>query len=112
MGLGSGYTGSAAQNKNMITWMKNNGYQTGIRRIPEDEYAWTQENGAEAIVRQSDGAVWTSLKAGDAVLNAGATQNLWDMANNPAEFIASYAGGNVRFCDVATGGEINNDISL
>lgn len=74
--------------KYMYQWLKRNGYYaSGSRRIGKSQYAWTQEKGLEAIVRPSDGAILTPLARGDSVLNAGATQNIWDMANNPMQFI-------------------------
>lgn len=63
------------------------GYATGIEKVKRDETAWTQEQGREFIVRPSDGAILTPLKKGDSVLNAYATGNIWDMANDPAQFI-------------------------
>ena len=45
------------------------------------------KSGQEIIIRPSDGAVLTPLAKGDSVLNAGATNNIWDMANNPTDFI-------------------------
>ena len=89
MGLGSknSYNGSASMNIKMLDWMKKNGYASGARRILDDQLAWTQEKGLEAIIRPSDGAILTPLSRGDSVLNAGATQNIWDMANNPMKFI-------------------------
>ena len=73
--------------KIMYQWLKRNGYASGARRIRNNELAWTQEKGLEAIIRPSDGAILTPLSRGDSVLNAGATQNIWDMANNPIKFI-------------------------
>ena len=49
--------------------------------------AWTQENGREFIVRPSDGAILTPIAKGDSVLTAAASNNIWNMANSPAEFI-------------------------
>lgn len=74
-------------NKQIINWMKKRGYASGAQDIPRDELAWTQENGPETIVRKSDGALLTQLKRGDSILNKNATSNIWDMANNPRDFI-------------------------
>lgn len=68
------------------------GYATGAEKILSDQIAWTQEQGQEFIVRPSDGAILTPLKKGDSVLNAVATSNIWDMANDPAEFIKENLG--------------------
>lgn len=99
--LSSGYTG----------WFRKSdvkAYATGKRLIDNDELAWTQENGAEMIVRPSDGAILTPLAKNDSVLNAAATQNIWDMANNPAEFIKDNLGiGGTATSPAATGGTTN-----
>ena len=76
--------------KGDLGWLKLNqisGYATGKKDFLDDEVAWTQENGREFIVRPSDGAILTPIARGDSVLNASASRNIWDMANNPAEFI-------------------------
>ena len=76
--------------KGDLGWLKLNqlsGYATGKKKISDNEYAWTQENGQEYIVRPSDGAILTPVAKGDSVLNATASGNIWSMANNPAEFI-------------------------
>lgn len=72
------------------------GYATGKHNIESDRYAWTQEQGSEMIVRPSDGAVLTPLAKGDSVLNASASGNIWDMANNPADFIKSNLGSSAN----------------
>lgn len=78
--LSSGYTG----------WFRKSDVQalkTGKRRITENDVAWTQDGGAEMIVRPSDGAILTPLAKNDSVLNARASSNIWKMANNPSVFI-------------------------
>lgn len=62
-------------------------YATGIKRIPQNQWAWTQEGLPETIIRPSDGAILTPLKVGDSVLNGTATSNLYDMMNDPTKFI-------------------------
>lgn len=78
------------------------GYASGVRKLSRDEIAWTQENGLEAIIRPSDGAILTPLAKGDSVLNANATASLFDFANNPAEFIRSHMKNNNAIADVVT----------
>ena len=78
--LSSGVTG----------WFKKTdvkAYATGKKKFSNDEIAWTQENGQEFIVRPSDGAILTPVAKGDSVLTSAASRNIWNMANNPAEFI-------------------------
>lgn len=60
--------------------------------INNDMLAWTQEYGLEAILRPTDNAILTPLKAGDSVLTAEATKNLWDFANNPLDFMKQNVG--------------------
>lgn len=100
-GLSSGYTG----------WFRESDVSAlakGKRLIDEDQLAWTQENGAEMIVRPSDGAILTPLAKNDSVLNAAATQNIWDMANNPSAFVRDNLGlGGGSVSPAATAGNTN-----
>ena len=100
-GLSSGYTG----------WFRESDVTAlakGKRLIDEDQLAWTQENGPEMIVRPSDGAILTPLAKNDSVLNADATQNIWDMANNPSGFVRDNLGiGGSAVAPVASGGTTN-----
>lgn len=103
-------------NKQLIAWMKKRGYASGVQGVPRDEFAWTQENGPETIIRKSDGALLTQLKRGDSVLNRDATSNIWDMANNPRNFIARAMNFGVNW-PVAkvpgdTGSNIKNSIDM
>ena len=78
--LSSGVTG----------WFKKSdvkAYATGKKNFTDDEIAWTQDGGREFIVRPSDGAILTPVAKGDSVLTSAATNNIWNMANSPAEFI-------------------------
>lgn len=99
--LSSGYTG----------WFRKSdvkAYAKGMRLIDNDELAWTQENGAEMIVRPSDGAILTPLAKNDSVLNAAATQNIWDMANDPSAFVRDNLGiGGSSVSPAATSGNTN-----
>lgn len=78
--LSSGITG----------WFKKGdvrAYKSGVKNLSNSQMAWTQENGKEFIVRPSDGAILTPLAKKDSVLDANASNNIWNMANSPAEFI-------------------------
>lgn len=94
-----------------LGWLKLeqlSGYAKGKRLIDEDQLAWTQENGAEMIVRPSDGAILTPLAKNDSVLNAAATQNIWDMANDPSAFVRDNLGlGGTTTSPATTGGTTN-----
>lgn len=100
-GLSSGYTG----------WFRESDVSAlakGKRLIDEDQLAWTQENGAEMIVRPSDGAILTPLAKNDSVLSAAATQNIWDMANNPSAFVRDNLGlGGGSVSPATTAGNTN-----
>lgn len=75
-----------------LGWLKLDqlsGYASGKKNLLNNEAAWTQESGQEFIVRPSDGAILTPLAKGDSILTAAASSNIWDMANNPTDFIKS-----------------------
>lgn len=61
----------------------------GARHISKDETAWIDENGNELVLRPTENAMLTRLKAGDAVLNAKATDNIFDFGNNPRDFLSN-----------------------
>ena len=65
---------------------KKHGYASGVYNLKEDELAWTQEKGTEAIIRP-DGAILTPLSRGDSVLNADATKNMFNLFNDPSKFL-------------------------
>ena len=65
-----------SKGKNLNNY-KYSAFKLGAKNIDETQLAWTQENGQEYIVRPSDGAILTPV----------ATNNIWSMANSPAEFI-------------------------
>jgi hypothetical protein len=95
--LSSGITG----------WFKKSdikGYATGKQNFLSDEIAWTQEQGREFIIRPSDGAILTPIAKGDSVLNASASDNIWQMANNPTDFIKDNLKLDVANTPVGNGG--------
>ena len=78
-----------------LGWIKLNqlkGYASGIMRVSNDQLAWTQEQGEEAIVR-NDGSILTPLSRDVSVLNADMTKNLWDFMGNPGSFLSDYSDG-------------------
>lgn len=58
------------------------GYAKGTSNVPEDQLAWTQEQGSELIYRTTDGAILTPLNQGDMVFTHDMTQRLWEIAKN------------------------------
>lgn len=98
--LARGYTG----------WFKKgdvSAYKTGVEDLIADQLAWTQENGAEMIVRPSDGAILTPLAQGDSVLTAAASKNIWDMANNPVDFIKGNLGIDAANAPITNSGNVS-----
>lgn len=98
--LARGYTG----------WFKKgdvSAYKTGVEDLIADQLAWTQENGAEMIVRPSDGAILTPLAQGDSVLTAAASKNIWDMANNPTDFIKGNLGIDAANAPITNSGNVS-----
>ena len=98
-------------NKHPLGWLKKSqisGYATGKKNFFNDEIAWTQENGQEFIVRPSDGAILTPVAKGDSVLTSAATNNIWQMANNPAEFIKDNL--NLGATDVPNNSTVQNSV--
>lgn len=99
--LSSGYTG----------WFKKsdvNAYALGAKNIRNNEIAWTQENGSEMIMRPSDGAILTPLAKNDSVLTSAASSNIWNMANNPSDFIKD----NLDFDKIDTGANVGNKTTM
>lgn len=95
--LSSGYTG----------WFKKSdvsAYALGAKNIRNNEMAWTQENGSEMIMRPSDGAILTPLAKNDSVLTSAASSNIWNMANNPSNFIKD----NLDLDKIDTGANVGN----
>ena len=66
---------------------KFKGYYTGAKKIPKSQLAFTQEHGREYI--EHNGRILTPLSEGDSVFNKLASDNLWDFANHPEDFIGS-----------------------
>lgn len=103
------YAGEGTVSGNNI-WEKNgriyvdNGYASGIKKVTENQLAWTQEKGAEAIISPTSGAILTPLRKGDMVLPADQTENIWGWSRfNPDEYaaklaqsIGSISGGDVQ----------------
>lgn len=99
--LSSGYTG----------WFKKSdvsAYALGAKNIRNNEMAWTQENGSEMIMRPSDGAILTPLAKNDSVLTSAASSNIWNMANNPSDFIKD----NLDFDKIDTGANVGNKTTM
>ena len=84
------------------------GYKTGAYDLQENESAWTQENGTEAIIRKADGAILTPLVKGDSVLTADATKNMFEFFNDPNRFFTIPTGAS----NVMTNNTFNNSMTV
>ncbi len=84
-------------------------YHNGLKSATEDHLGWTQDGDEEVIIRRSDGAILTPLKASDMILNSTATARLWEAMNNPAQFIGDYMP-KAQMPDLSAikGGNVNN----
>lgn len=83
-----------AEKDKILNKLKKKNYAKGTKRVPEDLLAWTNENadkiGPEMIVRPSDGAILTPMKAGDSVIPANLADNLFKWgAISPDKFITN-----------------------
>lgn len=65
-----------------------NKYAQGLKRATKDESAWVNEFDDESIISPTKRAIITHISKGDSVLNGDATENIWDMANDPSGFIS------------------------
>ena len=112
MGFSGTYIGSASQNQQMISWMKNNGFSVGSKRVPKSGQFWTGEgNRPEIIVRKSDGAILERLNSGDMVLNNTSRNNLWDFVNNPSKYLRDSMQPNIDAISPISE-SIQNDIHM
>ena len=76
-----------------LGWLKKSqlsGYASGLRKALKDEDAWVNELGTESIIKPTNRSIVTHISQGDSVLNAEATKNIWDMANDPSDFIGRH----------------------
>lgn len=102
-----------AESELQILYNKLNSYASGTKRIKKDELAWTNENmgvlGAEMIVRKSDGAILTPLKANDSVIPANLADNLFKWgAISPDKFLSNPFLG--KMGDVPSNATVTNQV--
>ena len=78
---------TSKQKNNILKALKAKGFASGAKRITTNGMFWTNEDGTETLVRKSDHAILTKIGQGDRMYNAMASENLWNAANNPGDFI-------------------------
>lgn len=108
LSVGTDKTVTNAQKDKILSRMKALGFASGTSSVPFSNYFWTQEGGQELIARKHDGAMLTRLGRGDKVFTNAMTNNLWDLARNPADAIVAPA---LRLAS-ATGAFGSNDVDL
>lgn len=90
-----------------------NKYAQGLKRATKDENAWVNEFDDESIISPTKRAIITHISKGDSVLNGDATENIWDMANDPSGFISRNSFGNNPLTSaVNTGGNTFGDMYI
>lgn len=85
---------TSAEKTKILNKLNKKNYAKGTKRVDDDLFAWTNENadkiGPELIVRPSDGAILTPLKANDSVIPANLADNLFKWgAISPDKFITN-----------------------
>lgn len=88
------------------------GYKTGTDSVKKDGMYWTNEDGYETILRKSDGALLSPLNQGDKVFNHSASENLYHMANNPADYIAQHSKETLSTIPSKSFGNVNQDMQV
>ena len=99
LGISTSVPATASQKNKILAALKKKGLQGGARSVTGG-YEWIDElldtQGPEMIVRRSDNAILTRLKAGDSVIPANLTDNLWKWGAINPDTIASGAEMNAR----------------
>lgn len=95
-------------------WVKKNqlAYKNGTKKVGYDQVAWTQEDGLEYIIRPSDGAILTPVAQNDMVLNAEASKRLWEVSNNPMQFIKDNMSTSIPNAPSNGNSNIENNIQM
>ena len=60
-------------------------YKNGVRKVPEDQLAETQEDGTEYILSPSRGGMITPLRKGDGVMTAEQSERLFQLSQLPPD---------------------------
>lgn len=102
--LGSGDLG-------WLTKGQISGYASGLKKATKDEDAWVNELGTESIISPTNRAIITHVDKNDSVLNHDATENIWDMANDPSGFINGHLWKNASLSEIS-GSKTENNYSL
>ena len=73
-----------------LGWLKKSqisGYASGLRKAIKEEDAWVDELGTEILMRPTENAILAHVKPGDSILTPEAIDNIWQMANDPSQYL-------------------------
>lgn len=96
LGISVGSSVSDKEKTKILSALKKKGYASGTRSLSTSGANWIDELGPEMIIRKSDNAILTRLRAGDSVIPANLTDNLWKWGAINPDSIASGAEINSR----------------
>ena len=106
----------ASETNALLKALKKKGYASGTPSVLKEDDYWTNENGQEYVIRKSDGAVLQRLFPGDKVLNADASENMYNFATNPSQFLSGLNMGNIPSASIKNAntsiGDVNVSINL
>lgn len=87
--FGGTYTGSASQNRQFMSWLKENGYKNGTFSATKGWHLFDELGLGSEVIITKDGAM-RQFDAGDKVINAEGTSNLFTFANDPQGFLEKF----------------------
>lgn len=104
MGLGSAssYRGSATQNRNMIVWLKNNGYRVGTKSATKGLHLVGEEASEIGIAKGR----LVDFSGGETVFNGDMTSKLWDFAKDPTSFLQNLSPVMPKFANNNTSSSV------
>lgn len=113
LGIKVSSTVTGEEKTKILKKLKAKGFASGTKRVGKDLDAWTNEDwenlGAEMIVRKSDGAILTPLKANDSVVPANLADNLFKWgAISPDKFLSNPFLG--KMGDMPSNANVTNQV--
>lgn len=113
LGIKVSSTVTGEQKTKILKKLKSKGFASGTKRVGKNMDAWTNEDwenlGAEMIVRKSDGAILTPLKANDSVIPANLVDNLFKWgAISPDKFLSNPFLG--KMGDMPSNANVTNQV--
>lgn len=111
MGFGGTYTGSYAQNVNMLNWMKKNGYKNGTVSASHGLHLYDEDGlGSEAFITKY--GVLKQFEGGEHVFDSESIKNLHWMATNPDLILTNKSISELGRINNINEGNVENNIDL